>query len=121
MKAVEIINIQGSPNPHRIETKKFHENDHIQAVHITLNAGEKLKKHITAVDVFFYVLEGEGFVEIGDEKQKVWKDMLIDSPKSIPHCLYNEVSEFFRILVVRSPNPTCNQNNQPIRDIANLK
>ena len=77
MKAVEIINIQGSPNPHRIETKKFHENDHIQAVHITLNPGEKLKKHITAVDVFFYVLEGEDFVEIGDENKKFGSLLLL--------------------------------------------
>ena len=77
MKAVEIINIQGSPNPIRIETKKFHEKDHIQAVHITLNPGEKLKKHITAIDVFFYVLEGEDFVEIGDENKKFGSLLLL--------------------------------------------
>ena len=52
------------------------------------------------------ILEGEGFVEIGDEKQKVCKDMLIDSPKNIPHCLYNEGSENFRVLVVKTPKPT---------------
>jgi mannose-6-phosphate isomerase-like protein (cupin superfamily) len=105
MKAVEIINIQASPNPHGIETKKFHENDHVQAVHITLNPGEKLKKHITSVDVFFYVLEGKGIVEIGDEKKEVIKDTFIDSPAKIPHCWYNESKEILRVLVVKTPNP----------------
>ena len=106
MKAVEIKNIQASPNPHGIE-KKFHENDHVQAVHITLNPGEKLKKHITAVDVFFYVLEGKGIVEIGDEKKEVIKDTFIDSPAKIPHCWYNEGNEILRVLgdSPKTPNP----------------
>ena len=30
-----------------------------------------IKRHITPVDVFFYVLEGTGVVEIGKEKQTV--------------------------------------------------
>ena len=105
MKAVEIKNIQASPNPHGIETKKFHENDHVQAVHITLKPGEKLKKHITAVDVFFYVLEGKGIIEIGDEKREVIKDTFIDSPAKIPHCWYNESNGILRVLVVKTPNP----------------
>ncbi len=105
MKAVEIINIKASPNPHGIETKIFHENDYVQAVHITLKPGEKLKKHITAVDVFFYVLEGKGIIEIGDEKKEVKKDTYIDSPAKIPHCWYNESNEILRVLVVKTPNP----------------
>jgi mannose-6-phosphate isomerase-like protein (cupin superfamily) len=105
MKAVEMINIQASANPHGIETKKFHENDYVQAVHITLKPGEKLKKHITAVDVFFYVLEGKGIVEIGEEKKEVIKDTYIDSPAKIPHCWYNESNEILRVLVVKTPNP----------------
>ena len=92
-----------------MEATKLHDNEHVQVVHILLKACESLKKHITPVDVFFYVLEGEGIVEIGDEKQKVGKDMLVDSPKNIPHCLYNEGSEIFRILVVKTPKPIGNQ------------
>jgi len=47
--------------------------------------------------------------------------MLIDSPKDIPHCLYNEESEIFRVLVVKTPNPTGNLNKQAIQTITNLK
>jgi quercetin dioxygenase-like cupin family protein len=105
MKAIEIKNIPASPNPHGIETRKFHENDFVQAVHIDLKPGERLKKHITPVDVFFYVLEGKGIVEIGEEKMEVVKDTYIDSPAKIPHCWYNESKEILRVLVVKTPNP----------------
>jgi mannose-6-phosphate isomerase-like protein (cupin superfamily) len=105
MKTIEIKNIPINPNPHGIDTRKFHENEHVQAIHITLKLGEKLKKHITAVDVFFYVLEGTGIVEIGDEKREVTKDTYIDSPAKIPHCWYNESNEILRVLIIKTPNP----------------
>ena len=75
-------------------------------MHITLEPGESLKKHITPVDVFFYVLEGTGVVEIGEERKEVGPDTLIDSPAKIPHCWYNESDKVFRVLVVKVPRPT---------------
>lgn len=109
MKTISYRDFETSKNPHGVEAKKLHDTESVQVVHILLKSGESLKNHITPVDVFFYVLEGEGFVAIGDEKQKVCKDMLIDSPKNIPHCLYNEGNEDFRVLVVKTPKPTGNQ------------
>jgi len=44
-------------------------------------------------------------VEIGDEKKAVSKDALIESPKDIPHCWYNESGATFRVLVVKTPRP----------------
>jgi mannose-6-phosphate isomerase-like protein (cupin superfamily) len=75
-------------------------------VHIELKPGEALKKNITPVDVFFYVLEGKGVVEIGDETQEVSRDMLIESPAKIPHRLMNPEDGIFRVLVVKVPRPT---------------
>jgi quercetin dioxygenase-like cupin family protein len=74
-------------------------------VHITLQPGESLKRHITPVDVFFYVLEGEGIIEIGDEKQTVRADTIIHSPAKIVHCWYNESPKIVRILVAKTPQP----------------
>lgn len=84
----------------------LYDTEHAQAVHIELKPGEALKKHITPVDVFFYVLEGKGLVEIGDETQEVSRDMLVESPAKIPHRLINQGDEVFRILVVKVPRPT---------------
>jgi mannose-6-phosphate isomerase-like protein (cupin superfamily) len=93
------------PNPHKIKAARVYDSEHAQAVHIALEPGEALKKHITPVDVFFVVLEGRGIVEIGDEKLEVGPDSLIESPARIPHCWYNESDALLRILVVKIPRP----------------
>lgn len=117
MKIINYKEIDSINNPHGVQAKKLHENDNVQVMHILLKAKESLNKHTTPVDVFFYVLEGEGIIEIGDEKMKVGKDMLIDSPKDIPHCLYNEGENDFRVLVVKTPMPNQNKIKQSIKEI----
>ena len=72
---------------------------------ITLEPDQYLKQHITPVDVAFYVLEGIGIVEIGEEKQEVQKDTLVESPRDIMHCWYNESSETLRLMVIKAPRP----------------
>jgi len=105
MKIIDVKNIENSKNPHNIDARKIYDTKNAQVVHITLKPGESLKRHITPVDVFFYVIEGKGIVEIGDEKKQVGPDTLIESPKKILHCWYNESSDILRILVVKVPKP----------------
>ncbi len=106
MKTLHRNDAKTFPNPHGIETRKLYDSEHAIVVHIMLNPGESLKRHITPVDVFFYVLEGTGLVEIGDEKREVEADTIIDSPAKIPHCWYNESDGILRVLVVKVPRPT---------------
>ncbi len=106
MKITTVAEVPSQQNPHKVDARKVYESDHALAVVITLNPGESLKKHITPVDVFFYVLEGTGVVEIGDEKAECSKDMLIESPARIPHRWMNESAGVFRVLVVKVPKPT---------------
>ena len=106
---MEIINAGSAEtfkNPHNVKAAKLYDSEHAQAIHITLEPGESLKKHITPVDVFFYVLEGTGVVEIGEEKKEVGPDTLINSPARIPHCWYNQSEQVLRVLVVKVPRPT---------------
>ncbi len=106
---MEIINARSAEaikNPHKVKAAMLYDSEHAQAIHITLEPGEALKKHITPVDVFFYVLEGTGVVEIGEEKKEVGPDILINSPARIPHCWYNQSEKVFRVLVVKAPRPT---------------
>jgi quercetin dioxygenase-like cupin family protein len=106
MKITDVANTVPGPNPHHVDARKVYESPHAMAVVITLKPGEALKKHITPVDVFFYVLEGTGVIEIGDEKQTVGKDMLVESPARIPHRWTNGSKTVFRVLVVKVPKPT---------------
>jgi quercetin dioxygenase-like cupin family protein len=106
MKTINAKQAQTIENPHNVDVSKLYDTENAQVMHITLKPGESLKKHITPVDVFFYVLEGIGIIEIGDEKQQAAADTLIESPAKIPHCWYNESDAVVRILVVRVPRPT---------------
>jgi mannose-6-phosphate isomerase-like protein (cupin superfamily) len=106
LKVIEMKSSPEKPNPHNVSVRMLYDTEHAQAVHIELKPGEALKKHITPVDVFFYVLEGKGVVEIGDETQEIGRDMLIESPAKIPHRLINPGDGVFRVLVVKVPKPT---------------
>ena len=68
MKITEVAKIVSGPNPHHVDARKIYDTDNAIAVVITLQPGESLKKHMTPVDVFFYVLEGTGIVEISIQK-----------------------------------------------------
>ncbi len=105
MKTVQVKDISSKPNPHGVDARSLSDTESAQVVHITLQPGESLKKHITPVDVVFYVLEGVGVVEIGEERAVAGKDTLIESPAKIPHRWINESDGVTRILVVKTPRP----------------
>jgi len=105
MKVVKVEEVEIAPNPHGVDARMLYDAEKVQVVHVTLKPGERLKKHVTSTDVLFYVLEGCGIVEIGDERREVCKDTLIESPANIPHCWYNESDEVLRFLVIKVPRP----------------
>ncbi len=91
---------------HNVDARNLYDTPDAMMTVITLEPGQALKRHITPVDVAFYVLSGEGVVEIGDEKKAVGVDTLVESPKDIVHCWYNESSQPLRFMVVKAPRPT---------------
>ncbi len=103
MKVTKIMEIEAFQNPHSVEAKRLYNLNGTEVIHMSLKPGQSLKKHITPVNVIFYIIEGKGRVEIGDEMQEVEKDMLIDSPKNIPHLLSNTGESIFRFLVIKLP------------------
>ena len=106
MKIIKVSEQPGAKNPHGIDVRRVYDGEHALSSHLTLKPGEQLIRHITPVDVFFYVLEGSGIVEVGDEKLEVSQDTVIESPKDIPHCWYNDSDGILRILVVKAPRPS---------------
>lgn len=106
MKIHVVKEISIVDTPHKLDVRKLYDKDSAQAMHITLQPGEALKPHITPVDVFFYILEGTPEVLVGEEKNQVQSDCLVESPKDVIHCLYNNSKAIARILVVKAPKPT---------------
>jgi len=106
MKITTVSETPIKENPHKVVARMLYNNDSAQAVHMQLNPGESLKPHITPVDVFFFVIEGTPDVLIGEEKKRVETNSLVESPKDIVHCIYNNTDSIVRILVVKAPRPT---------------
>lgn len=106
MEIKKVSEITIKDTPHKVDARELYNKETAQAIHISLKPGESLKPHITPVDVFFYVLEGDVDVRIGDETVRVGKDNLVESPKDIVHCLSNSTKSNARILVVKVPKPT---------------
>jgi mannose-6-phosphate isomerase-like protein (cupin superfamily) len=92
--------------PHGIQAAKMYDDENAVIMHILIEAGESLKPHITPVDVAFYVVEGEPHIMVGDETLQVKQDDLVESPKDIPHCVYNKTDKPVRVLVMKLPRPT---------------
>ena len=105
MKIIELENVNSSDTVHKVLVRKLLAFKHASIVHIELKPGESLKKHITPVDACFYVLEGNGSVEIGDEIKEVKKDDLVFSPAKIIHTLFNNSEAIFKFLVIKTPTP----------------
>ncbi len=103
MNIIHALQAADGPNPHGVSAKGLHHTEHTQVTLVTLQPGEALKLHLTPVDVFFYVLEGSGTVEIGGEQQLITRDDLVVSPARVPHRLMNPTNEVFRFLVVKTP------------------
>jgi len=106
MIITKVSDVPVQQNPHHIDARPVYSSPHAVAVVITLQPDESLKKHITPVDVFFYVIEGTGVIEIGDEKETVSQDSIVESPAGIPHRWINESDHLLRVLVIKVPKPT---------------
>ena len=70
VKVVEVESAQVGQNPHNVESKSLYNTEHATVTHLTLRAGEQLKRHISPTNVFFYVLEGRGVVELVMSREK---------------------------------------------------
>ena len=105
MKYKHWKDIESRDNPHKVDARDLYRNEHAWIVHLLIKPGEELLPHKTPVDVAFYVLEGSGTVLIGDEKRQVTEGSIIDSPKNITHCWYNESKDDLRVLVIKVPDP----------------
>ncbi|SNR70533.1 cupin domain-containing protein [Desulfurobacterium atlanticum] len=101
MKIIKSESVSPFDNPHKVKAQKLLERDDISVNLITLEKGEGLKLHKTPVDVLFFILSGEGIVEIGEEKEKVKEGDLIESPANIPHRLENTGDKTFKFLVLK--------------------
>ncbi|MBP7497536.1 MAG: cupin domain-containing protein [Bacteroidales bacterium] len=119
MKVINIEELNLMPNPHNVEARKVYENEYLEVVHLTLKPGEQLAKHHLPVNVFFFVLEGSGIIEMENKEQRVSKNMLIEGPANIDRGWKNDTDKLLKILVVKAPKPNIAEKKEAIKSILN--
>ncbi len=102
-RSIEAMPVMGTI--HGVDARGLYNSPELIVTVITLQPGGRLKRHITPVDVAFFVLEGTGIVEIGEEKASISAGTLVESPKDVVHCWYNESDCDLRFMVIKAPRP----------------
>ena len=105
MRIINLNDCQVKDTPHNVDVRLLYDRESVQVNVVTLFPGEGLKPHITPTDVFFYILEGTPEIWVGNERSRVEKDTLVESPANIIHTMYNFGDTVARIMVVKAPRP----------------
>lgn len=93
------------PNPNNLDARRLHDTELVQVMHITLAPGQSVARHTIPVDAEFFVLEGSGIFEIGDEQIEAAKDTLVHSPAHLTRGIVNSGNAPLRVLIIRAPRP----------------
>ncbi len=72
---------------------------------IVMQPGTILDKHIMFVDMYFYVLEGEGIFYLGDEEKLIKAESIVECPTDIPRTWKNTGDTPLRLMAIRNINP----------------
>jgi len=61
---------------------------------MTIKPGGDNKRHVhDRIEQVYFVLEGEGIVEVGDEKRRVKAWDVVYLPPKVPHAFYNDTDK----------------------------
>ena len=101
MNIVKLKDIKSESRAKGVNVVKVKSDFPTQTVNILLEPTSILPIHTTPVNVIFYVIEGRGIVQIGEEKIEVAAGSYIDRPADIPHGWENPFNEKLSVLVIK--------------------
>jgi len=102
---MDVIDTEEYEAKEEFKPNRLIQQDEVQVVLLAFQPGQELPVHTTPVNVFFYVIEGEPTIKVGDEENVISRGSMVLSPKDIPHTVKNESDEDTKVLVVKTPNP----------------
>lgn len=105
MKIVKTFETTEIPNPHAISVRALLVSESAQFEHLSLEPGQVQKKHVAHTNVYFYILNGTGILEAGEETIPLSSDMLVEMPPETPHRLINNSDSQLRLLNIKAPRP----------------
>lgn len=103
MKSIHYQSAERKKNPFNANVGILFVDDRTEILHLELKPMQYLAKVKTEFSAFFYILEGNPEVIIGDDSEGFAKDHFIYCPAGSFHCINNPTKEKARILVIK-PN-----------------
>jgi mannose-6-phosphate isomerase-like protein (cupin superfamily) len=103
MKVIYAPHAAEAANPNGLSMRPLCATPQFTAVHLELRPGESTPRHPAPSDVFFYVLEGSGLIEVGEESAQLSRDIGLESAAGVMHRISNTGDSPLRLLVIRAP------------------
>lgn len=104
MEIIKMDEIEGSENKRGVVAKGLLKNDNVQVMNLVLEPGDVVPEHAVPVNVFFYIVEGTGTLQIGDEEAVVEAKDIIPCPPDTTMSLEANQGEKFVVLNVKTPS-----------------
>lgn len=104
MKIIKMNEIEGKKNKRGIVVKQLLKHENAQIMNLVLNPGDVVPAHSVPVDVFFYIVDGRGTLNIGEENAVVEAEDIIVVPPDTKMALKADQGEKFIVLNVKTPS-----------------
>ena len=102
MKIINLNTASKLENPLGLDARLAADSAEVQIVQFTLRPEEVIPPHGLPVRVFFVVMEGQGEVTIGNEKEVVSENTVIECPPGVERGWRAIGEKTLRVLAVKS-------------------
>lgn len=104
MNIIKMDQIEGKVNQRGVVAKKILKHENAMVMNLVLNPNDIVPEHSVPVDVFFYIVEGKGTLQIGDQSAVVEARDIITCPPNTKMSLKADQGEKFVVLNVKTPS-----------------
>jgi quercetin dioxygenase-like cupin family protein len=100
MNEYTLYPFDGSPKvPFRFDGRILYASGKYELVHLVLQPSESMEPHTQAIDIVFFVIEGEGILSVGPDKITVTENTTVHVSPGVVRAWANNGNRPLRILV----------------------
>ncbi|MFW5894425.1 MAG: cupin domain-containing protein [Bacillota bacterium] len=103
MTHFNLENLNAVVNKRGVRMRTVITHEHATVKNLLLEAGDVIPFHQVEVDVFFFIIEGEGTLTIGEESVEVKPKDIVMCPPNTPMSVEADKGESLSFLNVKTP------------------
>ncbi|MFA7661718.1 MAG: cupin domain-containing protein [Anaerovoracaceae bacterium] len=104
MQVIKSKDMVGEINMRGVSAVHLINETHTRVTKITMHPGDEVPAHDVPVEVFFFVIQGKGTIQIGEELAIVEAQDLVLCPMNTKMSLRADQGDTFVVLNVKTPN-----------------